>query len=89
MSPQTRPSTQPTPRCGTGRTYHATGADDATVPFSSSLVADFTFNLQPDGPPIQPPDPVMPLNVTLVFTFNPDTGALLAVDIEAMSVLVP
>jgi hypothetical protein len=73
----------------TGLRYNATGANRVNLPAVPPDPLNLGFNLVPDGPPIQPPDPIIPLDISFNLTFNPDTGALLNVDIESMSVPVP
>jgi hypothetical protein len=73
----------------TGLRYNATGANRINLPAQPPDPINLGFNLAPERPPQQPPDPIIPLDISFILTFNPDTGALLNVDIESMSVPVP
>lgn len=74
------------------RRYVATGANRLNLPFQPPDPIDLGFELRAVGTPpdpIHPPDPIMPLDVSFLLAFNPDTGALTAVSIESMSVPLP
>ena len=81
----------------TGLTYIATEANRinfATIPTDPmNLSFDLRAVAVPDPhlptDPIIPTDPVFPLDISFLLTFNPDTGALLNVDIESMHVPLP
>ncbi|HWP24199.1 MAG TPA: hypothetical protein VNM15_08510, partial [Candidatus Binatia bacterium] len=72
----------------TGLRYNATGANRINLPAIPRDPVNLGFNLQPDGPPVTPPNPIIPLDISFILTFNPDTGALSNVVIESMSVPV-
>jgi hypothetical protein len=46
------------------------------------------FSLQPSDP-IQPGNPMLPLDISFFLTFNPDSGVLLDVEVMSMSVPAP
>ena len=72
-----------------GLRYNATGTNRINL---NSLPLDsinLGFNLMPLPPPITPPDPIIPLDISFILTFNPDTGELMNVIIESISVPSP
>lgn len=71
-----------------GLRYNATGANRINLPALPTDPMNLGFNLRRDGPPTVPPDPFIPLDISFILTFNPDSGALVDVDIESMSVPV-
>ena len=73
----------------TGLCYNATEANRVNLPAVPPDPLNLGFNLAPDGPPSTPPDPFIPLDISFILTFNPDSGQLLNVDIETISVPVP
>jgi hypothetical protein len=68
---------------------NVTGANRINLPALPPDPINLGFNLKPDGPSGTPPDPIIPLDISFILTFNPDTGALSNVVIESMSVPVP
>jgi hypothetical protein len=81
----------------TGLTYTATEVNWINFPTIPTDPMNLTFDLRavavpdPQLPtdPIIPTDPVFPLDISFLLTFNPDTGALINVDIESMHVPLP
>lgn len=73
----------------TGLRYNATGANRINLPTAPPDPINLGFNLRPQGPPGIPPDPFIPLDISFILTFNPDTGALSNVVIESMLVPLP
>jgi hypothetical protein len=74
--------------------YVATGANRVNLPAVPPDPVNLGFKLRAVGVgqnpgPTQPPDPIMPLDISLGLSFNPDTGVLTGVSIESMSVPVP
>jgi hypothetical protein len=74
----------------TGFRYIATGADQQDFPGTPGDPMLVSFDLRPLG---APPDPVLPgdpmrLDISFIFTFGIDSGVLLDVDIESMTVTV-
>ncbi|HWP57962.1 MAG TPA: hypothetical protein VNL14_08755 [Candidatus Acidoferrales bacterium] len=72
--------------------YIATGANRVNLPAVPTDPMNLGFDLRAVGippDPITPPNPVVPLDIALQLTFNPDTGVLASVSIESMSVPVP
>src|SRR5437867_1947408 len=52
-----------------GLRYHATGANRVNLPAIPTDPINLGFNLKPDGPPISPPDPIIPLDISFILTF--------------------
>ena len=81
----------------TGLTYVATEANRINFPTIPTEVVNLSFDLRavavpdPQLPtdPVIPTDPMFPLDISFLLTFNPDTGALINVDIESMHVPLP
>jgi hypothetical protein len=74
--------------------YVATGANRVNLPAVPPDPVNLGFKLRAVGVgqnpgPTHPPDPIMPLDISLGLSFNPDTGVLTGVSIESMSVPVP
>jgi len=72
--------------------YVATGANRVNLATFPPDPVNLGFDLRAVGfppEPVHPPDPAVPLDISFILTFNPDTGELLSVSIEAMSVTVP
>ena len=72
----------------TGMSYEATGAAHIISPSGPPVApVTFQFALVPDGPPIIPPNPIIPLDITYEFVFSVDTGGL--TDVMILSISVP
>jgi len=72
--------------------YVATGANRVNLPAQPPDPINLGFELRAvgvekdPGPISRPPNPSMPLDISLGLSFNPDTGVLTGVSIESMSV---
>jgi hypothetical protein len=79
--------------------YVATGANRVNLPATPPDPINLGFELRAvgverdpgpievnPGPILKPPNPSMPLDISLGLSFNPDTGVLTGVSIESMSV---
>ena len=76
----------------TGLRYNATGTFRINLPALPSDPMNTSFDLRVVGvppDPLIPPDPIVPLDISIDLSFNPDTGALMNVDILSMMVPVP
>jgi hypothetical protein len=69
-----------------GLRYNATGANRINLPSLALDSINLGFNLMPAPPPIVPPNPIIPLDISFIVTFNPDMGELMNMTIESMSV---
>jgi hypothetical protein len=73
----------------TGLLYVATGANRINFPSFPTDPINLGFDLRAvraPSDPITPPDPVVPLDISLRLSFNEDTGALSEVSIVSVSV---